>query len=356
MSDLFSFYKGKRILVTGHTGFKGSWLCTWLNHIGAEVRGYALEPYDVRGNHFKILNLESKIDSVIGDIRDYPKFEAAINEFNPDIVFHLAAFATVRDSYSDTIDNYASNVMGTVNLFDILNKRNKPVSIVNITSDKCYLNKETNYPYDESDELGGHDPYSASKACAEIVTNSFRKSFFYDNSPIKLASARSGNIIGGGDFVKDRIIPDIFEAISKNEKVELRSPNSVRPWQYILDVLYGYLLLGKKLHEDNSREIDTAFNFAPTEVESVPVEKLTQLFIKYIGQGEYSVNEAGKNLHEANLLLLNSNKAKNILGWQNKFNVEESTRETADWYKTYLQDETKAPEMTIKQIENYSRL
>ena len=356
MSGLQSFYKGKKVLVTGHTGFKGSWLCSWLKLLEANISGFALMPEDFRGNHFNTLKLDEEIHSVIGDIRNYDDFKEVVSETEPDIIFHLAAQPLVRDSYDNPIESYSSNVIGTVNLFDIINKQNRPVSVVNITTDKCYENIETEVPYIESDRIGGHDPYSASKACAEIVTTSFRKSFFCKESPIKLASARAGNIIGGGDFVKDRIIPDIVEAIANDINVEIRSPNSVRPWQFILDVLYGYLLLGKAIFENDSRDFETAYNFAPLEKEFVTVKEITEIFIEKFGRGSYEINSPKNAPHEAKLLLLDSSKAFKELGWKNQFNVTEALEHTANWYKNYVDNNSKAKTFTIKQIENYMGL
>ena len=259
-------YKGKKVLVTGHTGFKGSWLSLWLIKLGAKVIGYALEP-PTNSNHFELLNLD--MVSIIGDIRDRDRLNAIFKKYKPEVVFHLAAQPLVRYSYINPVETFETNVMGTINVFEACRITESVKAIVNITSDKCYENKEWIWGYRESDPLGGYDPYSASKGCAELVTSSYRKSFFNPEDYSKkhntlLASARSGNVIGGGDWGKDRLIPDIVRAISKNEKLYIRNPKATRPWQHVLEPLSGYLFLGQMLLEGKTEFAD-AWNFGPNE-------------------------------------------------------------------------------------------
>ncbi|MDA0902621.1 MAG: CDP-glucose 4,6-dehydratase, partial [Proteobacteria bacterium] len=285
MVSLQEFYKDKKVFVTGHTGFKGSWFSLLLKSLGSDVTGYALDPETTRDSLFRLAKIDGKIKSHIADIRNFNSLKEILEETKPDIIFHLAAQPLVRESYKYPIYNYETNVMGTVNLLEAAKDLKSLKALVNVTTDKCYENKEWQWPYRENDPLGGYDPYSASKACSEIVTNSYRKSFF-EVKNIGLASARAGNVIGGGDFSKDRIIPDIVESIKNNQNVTLRNPNAVRPWQHVLDVLYGYLLLGQKLYE-NPKEFSESFNFSPIENKEVNVEEVVNSFISAIGSGSY---------------------------------------------------------------------
>ncbi len=328
------FYKNKRVFITGHTGFKGSWLCLLLENLGAKVTGYALAPDDE--SLFSLAKIDKKINSHISDIRNFKNLKEVLQNADPDIVFHLAAQPLVRDSYKDPIYNYETNVIGTVNLFEACKDLKSLKAIINITTDKCYENKEWHWPYRETDTLGGYDPYSASKACSEIVTNSYRKSFF-ENLNVGLASARAGNVIGGGDFSRDRIIPDIVRSIRDDRKVILRSPQAVRPWQHVLDVLYGYLLLGQKLY-NNPKDFSESFNFSPLDTRELVVEEVTKNFIAEIGNGSYEVDLSKANLHEASMLKLDSSKAYKILGWVPKFKTTEAISKTAIWYRDYLKE------------------
>ncbi len=336
LQELRNFYKDKKIFLTGHTGFKGSWLLLMLNYLGAKVDCYSLKAEDVRGNMFNLLNLKKESNSSqIGDIRDKAEFEKSLLKSNPDLVFHLAAQPFVLRSYQEPLETIESNVIGTANLYEIIrNNKTNVKTIVNITSDKCYENKEWVWPYRENDAFGGYDPYSASKGMCEILTNSYRKSFFNEMN-ISLTSCRAGNVIGGGDFGEDRIIPDLIEKISKNQTLEIRSPKSIRPWQHVLDVLYGYVVAGAKSYGD-TKEFSTGYNFAPLQEKDINVEELIGNIIKNLGKGEYRINSNNKK-HEAHFLKLDSTKARNELEWKNLLNFEETCEYTANWYKNYLQ-------------------
>ena len=352
---LNNFYKNKTIFLTGHTGFKGSWLLLMLKSLGAKVHCYSLPPEDSRGNMFNILNLESHCEtSVLGDIRDKKSFEKALLDANPDIVFHLAAQPFVLRSYKNPLETIESNVIGTTNLFEIIRQnKTKTQVIVNITSDKSYENKEWIWPYRESDAFGGFDPYSASKGMCEILTACYQRSFFNDMG-IALASCRAGNVVGGGDFGEDRIIPDLIENISKNSVLPIRSPNAVRPWQHVLDVLYGYLLTGFFAFNDR-KKYATGYNLAPLQDRDVVVEELVKNLIEKLGMGKYQVIKSDQNKHEAHFLRLDSTKARNELGWKNVLDLDDICRYTADWYKVYL-DKGNIVEYTNVQLADYFKL
>ena len=344
------FFKNKNILITGHTGFKGSWLSQWLLQLGARVSGYALAPDRDGDNHFDMLDLSNHMESRIGNICDYTALEQCINISKPDIIFHMAAQPLVRYSYDNPTETYATNVMGTVNLFDIVRKQETDIAVINVTTDKCYENKEWIWPYREVDRLGGHDPYSASKACSEIVTSSFQRSYA-SQKHIKIASARGGNVVGGGDFSKDRIIPDIVKSIKNNETLEIRSPDSVRPWQHVLDVLHGYLLLAQTLYLNDDKIYQSAYNISPSDDRPVTVKEIVECFIGIIGKGSYIINKDVRNPHEAKMLRLDSSKAKEELGWKNLLNTEDTLNLTALWYDAYLQDNIS--QITKNQINEY---
>jgi CDP-glucose 4,6-dehydratase len=345
-------YRGKKVFLTGHTGFKGSWLALWLKELGAEVVAFSLPPEDVRGNHFNLLQLDQEVTSYFGDIQNYEALYQALRESEAEIVFHLSAQSLVRRSYRDPINNYATNVMGTVHLLEAVRHTPSVKAVVNITTDKCYDNKEWEWAYRETDELGGHDPYSSSKACAELISAAYRTSFFAEQG-IALATARAGNVIGGGDFAEDRIIPDIVEALAKGEPVFLRNPHAVRPWQHVLDALYGYLLLGIKLLSEENQSYQTAYNFSPVRVESITVEQMTQKFIAAIGKGSYQVDQTRANLHEARLLKLDPSRAITTLGWQPILDAQQAVSFTADWFSAYLADSKATKSITMNQIHQF---
>lgn len=348
---LKNFYKDKTIFLTGHTGFKGSWLLLMLKNLGAKVYCYSLPPEDVRGNMFNLLHLDKICEeSTFGDIRDKNSFEKALLKANPDIIFHLAAQPFVLRSYKNPLETIESNVIGTTNLFEIVRQnKTKTQVIVNITSDKSYENKEWIWPYRENDAFGGYDPYSASKGMCEILTSCYQRSFFNEMN-IALASCRAGNVVGGGDFGEDRIIPDLIENIAKNSVLQIRSPNAVRPWQHVLDVLYGYLLTGYFAFNDK-KKYATGYNLAPLQERDITVAELVENLIEKIGKGEFKIIE-NQNKHEAHFLRLDSTKARNELQWKNILDFDAICKYTADWYKVYL-EKGDIIKFTNQQIENY---
>lgn len=339
--NLFNgIYKNKTVLVTGHTGFKGSWLVYWLNKMGANVIGYSLKAPTVP-NHIELLSFE--IPSIIGDIRDLNKLNKTFEKYKPDIVFHLAAQALVKFSYENPIETYDTNVMGTLKIFEICKKHNVK-AIINITSDKAYDNKEWIWGYRENDPLGGYDPYSSSKGCADILTNSYRNSYFNitkykDSHNTLLASCRAGNVIGGGDWAQDRLLSDIIVSVSQNKKVHIRNPKATRPWQHVLEPLSGYLLIGQKLLEEKV-EFSDAWNFGPSYEESIPVEEVVKKVKKYWNRIDYEINYNPNQLHEANLLKLDSSKAHIMLKWNTVWNSETTIEKTVKWYKSFYDKKT----------------
>ncbi|NBV06101.1 MAG: CDP-glucose 4,6-dehydratase [Proteobacteria bacterium] len=348
--NLKNFYSGKKILLTGHTGFKGAWLSLWLEIMGAKVCGFALKAdYESLFNLAKVGEVLEK--SVIGDIRHADEIASVVKNFQPEIIIHMAAQPLVRDSYFDPRKTYETNVIGTLNVFEAARKSGSVKVITNITTDKCYENKEIDYSYKEEDSLGGYDPYSSSKACAEILTSSYRRSFFQKEG-IAIASVRAGNVIGGGDFSVDRIIPDIFRAIRDQKEVELRSPKSIRPWQYVLEPLFGYLILTKNLYEKKDA-FAKAYNFGPNSAAEVNVENLTKLLLQNLETGSYKISEDENKLHEAGILKLDNGRAKSELNWHPKLSFEETIKWTADWYKNYLKTPLDVKNFTIAQIQNF---
>jgi CDP-glucose 4,6-dehydratase len=338
MYNLFNnIYQNKTVLVTGHTGFKGSWLCLWLSKMGAKVVGYSLEAPTIP-NHIDLLDLN--VISIIGDITDEVQLNSTFELYRPDIVFHLAAQPLVRYSYDDPILTYETNVIGTLKVFEA-SKKVKVKAIVNITTDKCYENKEINQGYNEDDRLGGYDPYSSSKACSEILTSSYKNSYFNLNDYEKthntlLASCRAGNVIGGGDWAKDRLIPDIIRAINKNERLEIRSPYSTRPWQHVLEPLHGYLMIGQKLLE-GKKEFASAWNFGPDEEGNITVEKVVQNIKNIWNKFDFEIKSQSIK-HEANLLNLDCTKAKIKLDWKPIWNSQKTFEQTINWYKEYYEN------------------
>jgi len=329
-------YRNKRVLVTGHTGFKGSWLILWLKTLGANVIGYSL-PAPTVPNHFDQLDLN--LTSVIGDIRDEKKLAAVFKEHKPEIVFHLAAQSLVRSSFQNPAETFSTNIQGTVNILQASRDSETVRAVVNITSDKCYENQEWPWGYRESDVLGGYDPYSASKGCAEIVTNCWRNSFFnletYGKShQTLLASCRAGNVIGGGDWASDRLAPDIIRAVSQNQKVELRNPQAVRAWQHVLEPLSGYLLLGQKLLE-GQKEFAEAWNFGPSEDGHMTVCDIVEQAKKWWPKIEYEYCQSAEQPHEANLLRLDCSKASIRLRWRTVWDAPTTVKKTILWYRAF---------------------
>ena len=356
MQKLFEeTYSGKRVFLTGHTGFKGSWLAFILNHFGAKVKGYSLAP-DKNQSLFELIRVSSYTDSVIGDVKDAAKLEKEILDFKPHFIFHLAAQSLVIKSYEEPVNTFETNVMGTVNLLDALRKYEDPCQVVIVTTDKVYKNLEQYYSYQEDDKLGGIDPYSSSKAATEIATASYRQSFFnpakYDLHQKSIASARSGNVIGGGDWSSNRIIPDLIRAIDNNVTLEIRNPNSIRPWQHLLDPLAGYLTLGAKMFSDPVNYAQ-AYNFGPKDNINLTVEQLVMMSQAIMGSGDFIYSDALSEKHEAALLHLNISKAQNDLNWQPKLTATKAIELTMEWYKNYSSDPIT---ITFKQIVDYFNL
>ena len=341
MQNLYSgIYKGKTVLLTGHTGFKGSWLSLWLQRLGAKVIGYSL-PVPTEPNHIGLLNLN--IVQIMGDIRDLVKLDEAFTTYKPDIVFHFAAQALVRPSYVDPITTYETNVIGTLKVFEAC-RRAGVRAIVNITSDKAYENKEWVWGYRENDPMGGYDPYSSSKGCADLLASSYRNSFFNEKDygtkhQTLLATCRAGNVIGGGDWAQDRLICDVMRAAAKNEAVTIRNPHATRPWQHVLEPLGGYLLVGQKLLEGR-KEFGSAWNFGPSDDGAIRVLDVLKSAKRYWDKIEFQINSDINQPHEANLLKLDCSKAHALLGWKPVWDSETAFEKTVKWYKNFYENGT----------------
>jgi CDP-glucose 4,6-dehydratase len=351
-SKLETTYKGKKVFLTGHTGFKGSWMLSWLHLLGAEVRGYALAPEN-DGDLYHIIKGDNLCErSVIGNLRDKEKLKEEIIDFQPDFIFHLAAQPLVRLSYEIPAETFEVNAIGSANVLDAVRFLVKPCVVVMITTDKVYENNEWHYPYRENDRLGGYDPYSASKAAAEIIVSSYRSSFFnpavYDKHKKSVATARAGNVIGGGDWSKDRIIPDIVRALSQNQPIVIRNPYAVRPWQHVLEPIAGYLCLGEKMVQDPVLYADS-WNFGPYYQDNLTVIELAKIAIDIWGAGSIETPEMKEQPHEAGLLKLDISKAINLLGWKPKYDARKAIEETMGWYKS------EKYEITIEQIRDYAK-
>ncbi len=344
-----SFWKGKRVLLTGHTGFKGSWLSLWLQSVGAEVHGYALAP-STTPNLFTLANVKKGMASHLeADIRDIRKLSDLVFQVNPEIVFHMAAQPLVRYSYAEPVETYAVNVMGTVNLLESLRHLSGVKAVVNVTTDKCYENREWSLAYREDDALGGYDPYSSSKACSEIVTAAYRQSFMAE-SGVGVASARAGNVIGGGDWSDDRLIPDFFRALSNSESLVIRSPNAIRPWQHVLEPLSGYLILAEKLYGEPLKYAG-AWNFGPDENSAQTVSWVLTKLAKNIPNAKWELDK-NPQLHEANLLKLDSSKAKSILKWSPRWSLNESLEKVIDWQKAF-NSKIDMQTFSLSQVDQY---
>ena len=350
-SQLFKgIYRNKKVLITGHTGFKGTWMAFLLKEMGAEVCGFSLAPVDTP-NHFDLLNLKNDIKHIVGDIRDADALNRAIQDFQPEFVFHLAAQALVRESYANPVNTFDTNIMGSVNLLEAVRKCNSVRSLVYITSDKCYENVEWVWGYRENDQLGGRDPYSASKAAAEIVFSSYARSFFDQCPSLGAATTRAGNVIGGGDWAVDRIIPDCIRAIEAGEPIFLRNPGATRPWQHVLEPLAGYLMLAQRLYED-PKCWGGSWNFGPSTDEVRTVQNVAKVIIAHFGKGSIEVVESQTQPHEARLLQLNCDKAHQLLEWSPQWHVEKTLEATALWYKTVINGGN-AEQITRSQIHEF---
>ncbi|WP_207495260.1 CDP-glucose 4,6-dehydratase [Aridibaculum aurantiacum] len=347
-----NIYEGKKVLVTGHTGFKGSWLALWLIHLGAEVYGYALDPYGDKDN-FVRCNLSSRINHYVGDVKDRQKLEDYFTSVQPEIVFHLAAQPLVLRSYKDPVETFETNLMGVVNFFEAVRKTPSVKVAINITSDKCYDNKEWVWGYRENDAMGGKDPYSASKGCAELITSSYLHSYFNQPNSCRIASARAGNVIGGGDWAEDRIVPDFFRAQETGTSLYLRNPCATRPWQHVLEPLSGYLHLASALYTDE--RFAGGWNFGPSYNGNFSVKELIDEMIAYLKSGNFSFpSEAVEKPHEANLLKLDISKAVSILKWQPVLDFNETIAFTADGYM-HEADLSSLIDQRLLQIDQYTQ-
>ena len=357
VEDLVNPWRGRRVFLTGHTGFKGGWLAIWLAAKGAKVRGYALDP-STKPNLFSLASVADVLDDNRGDIRDYPKLEASLTDFGPEVVFHLAAQPLVRRSYADPLGTFATNVMGTAHVLEVVRNCSSVRAVVVITTDKCYENHETGQAYRESDPLGGHDPYSSSKACAEIVAAAYRQSYFFTTGQkaqrVAIATARAGNVIGGGDWSEDRLIPDLIRGFDSGKPVLIRHPGAIRPWQHVLEPLHGYILLAEQLLAGRV-EAASAFNFGPGDAEEWPVERIATRLASMWGHGASWTSDASPNVHEAQSLHLDSGKARAILGWQPRLKVETAIEWTLNWYRRWHEGADMLHESKV-QIAAYERL
>ena len=343
--------RGKRVLVTGHTGFKGSWLCVALNELGAEVTGYALPP-DGDDSHFQLLGLADSVNHIVGDIRDYEKLQDVFDAVKPEFVFHLAAQALVRRSYDEPKLTFDTNVAGSVNVLEAVRNTPSVRVLIYVTSDKCYLNREWEWGYRENDELGGHDPYSASKAAAELVFSAYRDSYFIRRETLGAASVRAGNVIGGGDWAADRIVPDCIRALRDGRPTILRSPESTRPWQHVLEPLSGYLLLAARMYEA-AKKYSGAWNFGPHSSEIRTVKSLTTKIIEQWGDGgRIEIDKGAATFYEAKLLHLNCDKSHQLLHWNPHWDFDRTVVETVRWYREIL-DGTPALTITRRQIHDF---
>ena len=329
------FWRGRRVFVTGHTGFKGSWLVLWLRHLGATVTGYALAP-ETEPSLFDLLHRGRPLHSVIADVRDGTALRQALQDSGAEVVFHLAAQPLVRRSYQDPVETYSTNVMGAVNLFEAVRACPGVKSLVVVTSDKCYENREWAWGYRESDPMGGHDPYSSSKGCAELVSACYRSSFFspheHQRHGLALATARAGNVIGGGDWAEGRLVPDLLRAFALHEPAVIRNPAAVRPWQHVLDALHGYLLLAQKLATEGPRWGE-AWNFGPLDTDAEPVSRIADRLARHWGEGARWVTDGESHPHEAHWLKLDCSKARQQLGWAPRWNLERALREIVRWHR-----------------------
>lgn len=345
-----NFYNNKKIFITGHTGFQGSWLCKILKIMGSEITGYALAP-DKEPNLFTLAGINNDVKTIYADIRDISSLKQALNTSKPDIVIHMAAQALVIDSYKNPSYTYETNIMGTVNIFEAIREYEKPISFLNITTDKVYKDLEYKCGYKETDELKGRDPYSNSKSCSELITYSYKKSFF-ENSRTSISTARLGNVIGGGDFANDRIIPDALKALLNQEKLILRNPESIRPYQHIIEALFAYLLIIKKQFEN--KDLAGNYNIGPEPEDYITTAELVNLFYSYFDNAKWTT-EKNKGPYEACFLMLDTTKIKEVLGWKPLISINKAVEMTAEWTKAYINKEN-YNEVMDKQIKEYIKL
>lgn len=350
------FWKGKKVFITGHTGFKGSWLCLWLNSMGAEVTGYALEP-PTEPSLFELCRLKEIIHSIRGDVRDLDQLTSAIVKAKSEIIIHMAAQSLVRESYRTPVETYAVNVMGTVNLLESVRNCKGVKAVVNVTTDKCYENREWVWGYRENEPMGGYDPYSNSKGCSELVTSAYRSSFFnqrdYTVHGVAVASARAGNVIGGGDWAEDRLIPDSVRALLKGEKIRIRNPYAIRPWQHVLEPLSGYMTLAQRLYEKGPIFAE-GWNFGPNDEDARPVEWIIKKMCEKWGNNSSYEIDKGEHSHEAHYLRLDCSKAKAELEWHPRWNLEKAIDSIIEWTHAY-KDKRDLRQVSMSQIEAYSK-
>lgn len=349
------FWHNKKVFITGHTGFKGSWLSLWLQSLGAQLTGYALNP-PTDPSLFELAKVSDGMESIIGDVRDLDHLTKSIKDAQPEIVIHLAAQPLVRESYKNPVETYAINVMGTVNLLEACRLTDSVRAVVNVTTDKCYENKEWNWGYREIDRMGGYDPYSNSKSCSELVTESYRNSFFnqdqYHVHQVALASARAGNVIGGGDWAADRLIPDCIRSLLKDEKVTVRNPQAIRPWQHVLEPLCGYLMLAQGLYEQRPK-FAQGWNFGPEDADAKPVQWIVQQLCLKLDKPELLELDQSPQPHEANYLKLDCSKAKVELGWRPIWNLDRALDKVVEWARGYA-DGQDVRAICLNQIKEYS--
>lgn len=348
------FWARRRVLITGHTGFKGAWLTLWLERLGAQVTGFALEP-PTNPSLFEVVRVGNGIQSLRGDVRDLGQLTAAVSRAEPEVIIHMAAQSLVRASYADPVGTYATNVMGTVNILEAVRSARTVRVIINVTSDKCYENRERAQGYREDEAMGGSDPYSSSKGCSELVTAAYRRSFFSgQREPIAVASARAGNVVGGGDWAADRLVPDLFRAIKNGNELVVRHPSAVRPWQYVLEPLCGYLMLAQAMWRQPAEFAD-AWNFGPRDEDAWPVARVLEALIRCWGSAVRWSVASGAHPHEAHFLKLDCSKARTRLGWQPRITLEAALDRTAAWHRAYLAGADMRA-TSLEQIASYERL
>lgn len=351
-----NFWENKKVFITGHTGFKGSWLCLWLHILGAEVIGYALNP-PTDPSLFQICKIDKLVTSITADVRNGELLNKVMPEVCPEIVIHMAAQSLVRESYKNPVETYSTNVMGTVNFFEAVRNCKCVKAVINVTSDKCYENKEWIWSYRENDPMGGYDPYSSSKGCAELVTNAYLKSFFnpdnYKEHGISLASVRAGNVIGGGDWAEERLIPDCVRSLVENKPLVIRYPDAVRPWQHVIEPLYGYLLLAQRLYQDGSA-FASGWNFGPNDEDVKPVRWLVERITEMWGDNALWTVEQGNKPYEAHFLKLDCSKAKSKLGWYPQWDLTVALEKTVEWYKAF-KNQKNMLDITSEQIRSYEK-
>lgn len=357
LEDMVTNWKGRRVFLTGHTGFKGGWLAVWLTRLGARVRGFALDP-STDPNMFTLASVANSLEDIRGDVRDNARLESAIVDFGPELVIHMAAQPIVRRSYIDPLGTYSTNVMGTVNVLEAVRKASSVRAVICVTTDKVYQSREWVWPYRETDPLGGFDPYASSKACAELISAAYRASFFsLQPSPevtVALATARAGNVIGGGDWSEDRLIPDLVRGFCSKQPVLIRRPAAIRPWQFVLDPLEGYLMLADRLLS-REPQFASAYNFGPGDEDSWSVEQIVTKFVNNWGDGASWTRDQDAGAHEAQYLRLDASKARFELGWKPRLTIETAVEWTSHWYRSWRDGKNMA-EFTAKQITEYETL